>query len=66
MHYCPQCGQDTPELHEGYCTECCEDNQRRLDAHNASFTEWQRLTDVQREARINDAIRLNGYVFITR
>ena len=58
---CPQCGEPTPELHEGYCAECCSDNQRRLDAHNAAHVEWMRMTDVQRDAQIRDAIKLGGY-----
>lgn len=63
MKHCPQCGCDTPELHEGYCEECCRDNQAALDQHNAAFSEWQRMTDVQRDKRIRDAIRLSGYTF---
>ncbi len=56
-YHCPQCGCDTPELHEGYCTECCEDNQRRLDAHNFGFDHWERMTDAQRDAEIKAAVR---------
>lgn len=63
MKHCPQCGCDTPELHEGYCEECCRDNQAALDQHNAAYSEWQGMTDVQRDKRIRDAIRLSGYTF---
>lgn len=61
-YHCPQCGCDTPELHEGYCAECSAANQAALDAHNAAFLEWQRMTDVQRDQRIRDAISRSGYV----
>ena len=52
---CPQCGEPTQELHEGYCAECCSDNQRRLDQHNAEHDRWQRMTDAQRDAAIKFA-----------
>lgn len=55
--YCPQCGHDTPELHEGYCRECCDDRQRALDEHNASFDAWERLTDRERYEKIREAYR---------
>lgn len=61
-YHCPQCGCDTPELHEGYCAACCDDNQRVLDAHNAAYVEWMNMTDVQRDARIQAAIATAGYV----
>jgi hypothetical protein len=49
---CPQCGFRTEVLHEGYCAECCEDNQRELDLHNHAFDRWERMTDRQRDAEI--------------
>jgi len=49
---CPQCGEPTPELHEGYCEDCCIENQRCLDQHNAEYDRWQRMTDAQRDAAI--------------
>ena len=55
---CPQCGEPTEELHEGYCAECCEENQTRLDLHNASFDAWERMSDSQRGAEIRNAVRL--------
>ena len=58
MFTCPQCGEDTPELHEGYCRECCDDNQSRLDQHNAQYDEWERLTDKQRDDAIRWSIHL--------
>jgi hypothetical protein len=54
---CPQCGEPTETLHEGYCAECCADNQSALDLHNAQHDDWQTLTDQQRDARIRDAVR---------
>lgn len=56
--HCPQCGDDTPELHEGYCRECCDENQRQLDLHNAEFDRWDKLTDRQRADEIRRASRL--------
>jgi len=53
---CPQCGEDTPTLHEGYCAECCADNQRAIDLHNYSVDRWATLTYRQREDEIRDAI----------
>jgi hypothetical protein len=50
---CPQCGEETPTLHEGYCEQCCEDRQRELLGHIAQQEHWDRLTDAQRD----DAIR---------
>lgn len=57
MKHCPQCGDDTLELHEGYCEECCCANQRALDQHNAEYNRWQRMTDAQRDAAIKFSTR---------
>lgn len=56
--YCPQCGEDAPELHEGYCEGCCRERQRELDEHNAAVDLWGRMTTGQRDAAIRNAIRL--------
>lgn len=64
--YCPQCGEDTETLHEGYCEECCRENQAALDAHNASFAAWQRMSDVERDRAIKEAIARDGYLFVVR
>lgn len=57
--YCSQCLQDSTmeELHanEGYCRECCQENQKNLDQHNAEYDRWEILTDQQREAEIKRA-----------
>lgn len=54
---CPQCGFDTETLREGCCEDCRQDNQLRLDEHNAQYDRWQRLSDEQRSAEIRRAIR---------
>lgn len=57
MYDCPQCGEDTERLHEGYCAECCTENQRALDLHNAEYDRWQSMTDNQRQAAISAAVQ---------
>lgn len=52
---CPQCGEDTDELHEGYCLECCQANQTALDAHNALFDWWESLSFRERRNQIRKA-----------
>ena len=54
---CPQCEAETPDLHEGYCVECCADNQRALDEHNAQYDAWKEITSDQRDSAIRDAVR---------
>lgn len=54
---CPQCAAFTPVLREGVCVACCEENQARLDAHNAAFDAWEKLTARERERRIREAGR---------
>lgn len=56
MFNCPQCGEATEQLHEGYCAECFRENQMRLDLHNAQFDCWERTTDAERDAEIRLAI----------
>ncbi len=48
MYDCPQCGEPTEELHEGYCEQCCHNNQQALDDFNREQDRWKRLTDEQR------------------
>ena len=50
MKHCPQCGCDTPELHEGYCEDCCRENQAALDQHNAAFDDRAAERAFQRDA----------------
>lgn len=57
---CPQCGEPTEALYEGYCQNCCEENQRELDAHNARFDWWEGLSDKERYEQIRQAIALAG------
>lgn len=54
-YVCPQCGESTDELHEGYCRYCCEETQRRLDAHNSEYQRWQSMTGEQRTVAIRAA-----------
>ena len=54
---CPQCSEPTDTLHEGYCAECCEENQSSLDAHNFQHDRWQRLSDSDRAAEIKQHTR---------
>lgn len=55
MFYCPQCGEDTPELHEGYCLDCCSENQATLDKHNFEFEQWQLMNEAERNQAIKSA-----------
>ena len=58
-------GAATETLHEGYCQECCDENQRQLDAHNSAYAEWMTLTDVERQRRIDASVREHGFI-VTR
>ncbi|MGY3588051.1 hypothetical protein ACVIF9_006728 [Bradyrhizobium sp. USDA 4350] len=54
---CPQCTEPTETLHEGYCFECWEANQRALDLHNAEYDRWKRMSDADRKRAIAWAAR---------
>lgn len=54
---CPQCGEPTETLHEGYCEECRDERQAALDLHNAQYDRWQRMTDAERDREIREAAR---------
>lgn len=41
VYDCPQCGEETPTLHEGYCEECRKDNQHALDRFNEHLELWR-------------------------
>ena len=56
MLHCPQCGLETETFHEGYCQECCAENQRCLDEHNMSYDRWQRLSNEERDEEVRRAI----------
>jgi hypothetical protein len=58
MYDCPQCGEETETLHEGVCETCREENQRRLNAHNASFDFWEKCTDAEKDYYIKSASRI--------
>lgn len=57
MFSCPQCGGETYRLHEGVCADCWEDNQRRLDLHNAEHNRWAKMSDAERSVEIKRAYR---------
>lgn len=57
LFYCPQCGDQTNTLYQGYCEECCESGQLALDQHNAGHDHWNNMTDGQREEAIRRAYR---------
>lgn len=50
--HCPQCGEPVDQLHEGYCEECCNQNQAELDRFNAEYDHWNRMDDERREEAI--------------
>ena len=54
---CPQCGEPTEILHEGYCEGCRDENQRALDQHNITYDWWRKLTDREREKLIRGRIQ---------
>lgn len=56
---CPQCGEATGILKEGYCVSCCDANQAALDLHNQQNRQWNSMTDSQRESAIRDATKLS-------
>lgn len=55
MNYCSQCGDDTEQFKEGVCVDCCDQNQRELDHHNAQYDAWQKLNDQERDVAIKSA-----------
>lgn len=57
---CPQCGDATPELHEGYCRTCCESNQAALDRHNFEYDRWQEMTHEERDVVIKRASKMSA------
>lgn len=54
---CPQCGEPTDTLHEGYCEPCCSDNQAVLDDHNHRHDRWALLSSTARTAEIKQSHR---------
>ncbi|WP_434706887.1 hypothetical protein J3Q07_08215 [Pseudomonas sp. D4-18] len=54
---CPQCGESTDTLHEGYCEPCCSGNQAALDDHNHQHDRWARLSSTERDVEIKHAHR---------
>lgn len=56
MNDCPQCGETTPTLYEGYCEYCRKQNQIELNEHNRSYDAWQKMSNKQRDYEINKPI----------
>lgn len=55
MNYCDQCGMDAIDFLEGVCADCCKENQRRLDDHNAQHDLWEKLSDSERDTIIRNS-----------
>ena len=55
MLNCPQCGEETETLHEGYCEECLNERQSALNEHNARFDFWEKCTDTEKDFYIRSA-----------
>ena len=55
MFNCPQCGEETETLHEGFCEECRDERQTTLDEHNARFNFWEKYTDAEKDYYIKSA-----------
>jgi len=51
--YCPQCGEEAEDLVEGYCQECTDQNYSELFDHQHRFDEWQKLSEKEKDRRIN-------------
>jgi predicted amidophosphoribosyltransferase len=56
---CLQCGEpvEPEDMDEGVCEQCCEENQRALDLHHATYDRWEKLTDQERAREIRAAVR---------
>lgn len=54
---CPQCGFDSDEFREGVCADCCSENQRRLNEHNAQYDFWEKCIDEEKDRYIKSAMR---------
>lgn len=55
MYHCPQCGEETETLREGYCEPCRDERQAALNLHNAEYDRWQKMSDQERAAAIRRA-----------
>jgi len=58
---CPQCGEDSAEFDQGVCVDCCAENQRALDLHNAEHDRWRTLSDSQRADEIARAATIRSH-----
>lgn len=48
MLICPQCGEETESLNEGYCEACTHNNYSQMAQHEYTFRRWEQLNDAQR------------------
>ena len=53
---CDQCGEEAKEFREGVCAPCWEENQGKLDLHNAEYARWQHMSDGERMDAIKQAV----------
>lgn len=53
---CPKCGEETQELHEGYCKPCINEMTLELHAHNSAHDHWESITSEERNRAIREAI----------
>ena len=58
IFYCPCCGLDTEQLHEGYCNHCLEQKQYELDTYNNQYDKWEKLNYEQRNVEICKAKKM--------
>ncbi|WP_162887781.1 hypothetical protein [Leptospira mayottensis] len=45
---CPQCGEFTERLYDGYCWDCREENEHRLFRDLMEKQEWDKLSDSEK------------------
>lgn len=53
VYDCGQCGQSHTEFDNGVCIDCSDENQMKLNDHNHKYDEWQKLSNSERQARID-------------
>lgn len=55
-YFCPQCGCETDELHEGYCEECLEERNSELQEFLHREAWWNSLSESEKDFAINSAV----------
>ncbi len=43
--YCPQCGEETEQLVEGYCQDCANDNYAAIFEREWQQERWARMNE---------------------